>query len=92
MGGVFTEYPQLRPVGRRQCVITPGINAKGKPCLVIALNTAVIKRRTTRGSTNTDNPAPAPKSADQVAAAKETAAKETAKETAAKETPREVGQ
>jgi hypothetical protein len=48
LGGVFAEYPTMRPVSKRDCEVWRETDAKGRPCMVISLKTALSTRTTTR--------------------------------------------
>jgi|GEM_PF-5751932 len=62
LGGVFTECPKLRPVGKRKVTVSTGLDGDKVLCLVIHLSTAETKRTTTRtagsGKAKTAKPLP----------------------------------
>jgi hypothetical protein len=49
LGGVFKEYPQLRPVGKRQYMVAVEPDEDGVMCLMIDLKSGIMKRAGTRG-------------------------------------------
>jgi len=51
LGGVFEDYPDLRPSGRRNCAVTRSVDQKGRPYLLIALGTSLSTRTTRRNPT-----------------------------------------
>lgn len=59
MGGVFADYPLLRPAGKRTCVVMSRLDVEGKPCLIFALQTSLAARRTSRTRADTQALPPA---------------------------------
>lgn len=55
LGGVFEEYPQLRPTGRRAVTVTRGKDSQGRDCVVFLLGQAMTKRTTSRGSNSSSS-------------------------------------
>jgi hypothetical protein len=58
LGGVFEEHPDLRPAGRRSVTVIKTTDSKGRPCLVVSLQTALPKRRVGRGNAAADKGQP----------------------------------
>lgn len=52
LGGVFAEYPKLRLSTKSQCLVGSGVDAAGKDCMVISLNSAQPKRTVKRSSSS----------------------------------------
>ncbi|HWI62210.1 MAG TPA: hypothetical protein VNT75_10265, partial [Symbiobacteriaceae bacterium] len=52
LDGVFTEYPKLRPTGKRQVIVRRDTDAQNRPYLEINLASQVATRTTHRESTD----------------------------------------
>jgi hypothetical protein len=55
LGGVFKDYPDLRPVGKRQYMVSLEPDDEGTMCLMIHLKSGVMKRTGTRGDGTGDS-------------------------------------